>query len=145
MQKCAYMIHFNLIMCTVILRGESQRTNNYKSQRNWSLAGDRLLCDGRVISLVWFPEMFSWCCATVFRCFFVVVVVVVVLGGGGCTLSFACVVVLQSIGAMSPKSHQSRLFQWTRGPSEAQTSKEKTADDDLDRCSDNKSQKESPL
>ena len=46
---------------SILLRGETQKMNNYRSQCNQSLA-DHLLHDGRVISLVWFLETYSRLC-----------------------------------------------------------------------------------
>ena len=46
---------------SIIIRGETQKMNNYRSQCNQSLA-DHLLHDGRVISLVWFLETYFWLC-----------------------------------------------------------------------------------
>lgn len=42
---------------------------------------------------------------------------------------------------LSSKSHQSTLFHWMHGPSDALTSKDKASGDDGDRCSADKSQK----
>ena len=72
---CVHMMHYNLKGhavnphcgspgCTVglIFGGETEKMNNYRSWRNQSLAEDRLLCDGRVIWLVWFPDTKLQCC-----------------------------------------------------------------------------------
>ena len=46
----------------ITFRGETQMMNNQSSRCNRSLAKCRLPCDGRVISLAWFPETYSRRC-----------------------------------------------------------------------------------
>lgn len=55
---CTISPHYASPECTVIFRGKTQKMNSYRNQCNWSLA-DYLLRDSRVISRVWFQEMYS--------------------------------------------------------------------------------------